>query len=151
PAASPAGAQEAPPARRGEADLQLERRLLSLDLAGYGESRAREEAAPTRLADVLQRLGQAPARGGLELGALEGLDDQATAARQAAESAAERVDRQVERVEERMRRIAFLSGETRPRATRGALSGQWRVSIDPGGRGGTFDLRQAGTVVSGRY
>src|SRR5580693_687047 len=150
----PAGAQEASgaaPPRRIEADLQLERRLLSLDLAGYGESRAREEAARTRLGEVLKRLDQALAGDALSLGALEALYDQATAARQAAQTAAERVDRQVERVEERMRRIAFLSGEGRTRAAKNPLTGRWQVSVDPGGRAGTFELRQSGTVVTGRY
>jgi hypothetical protein len=153
----PAGAQAvseggAAPPRRIEADLQLERRLLSLDLAGYGESRAREEAARTRLGEVLKRLDQALAGEALTLGALEALDDQARAARLAAQSAAERVDRQVERVEERMRRIAFLSGEGRTRtAQQNPLTGRWRVSVDPGGRAGTFELRQSGTVVTGRY
>src|SRR5260370_1456694 len=84
PAPHPAGAQEAPTPRRVEADLQLERRLLSLDLTGYSESRAREEAARARLAEVLKRLDQALAGEALSLGALEGLYDQATAARQAA-------------------------------------------------------------------
>jgi hypothetical protein len=151
PLARPAGAQDQPAPRRVEADIQLERRLLSLDLAGYGETRAREEAARARLAEVLKRLDQALGGDALSLGTLETLYDQASVARQALQVAAERVNRQVERVEERMRRIAFLSGEGKTRTARNSLSGRWRVSVDPGGRGGTFDLRLNGTVVSGTY
>jgi hypothetical protein len=147
----PLGAQEPAAPRRVEADLQLERRLLSLDLTGYGESRAREESARVRLNEVMKRLDQALAGDALSLGALESLYDQATAARAAAQTAADRVNRQVERVEERMRRIAFLSGEGKSRSARNPITGRWRVSVDPGGRGGTFDLRLSGTVVTGRY
>ena len=93
PLVRPLAAQEAAPSRRAEADLQLERRLLSLDLTGYGESRAREEAARARLTEALKRLDQALAGDALSLGALESLYDQAAAARAAAQTAADRVNR----------------------------------------------------------
>jgi hypothetical protein len=153
-AATPrAGAQPAAAAGAGAADdLRLERRLLALDLVAFTQARAREQQSRQRLDEVLARLDQALAASTATLGALEGLEDELAATREAAHTAADRVDARMRTVEERLRRIGFLEGELNPAAARpDPISGRWRVRVMPQDRAGTFELHLHGTVVSGNY
>jgi hypothetical protein len=136
-----------------QSQLQLERKLLALDLVSYRETRAREQAARTRVDEATQRLDQALGGSSLALGTLETLFDDLSAARAAAQVAAERVDWQVQRLQDRMRRISFMEGEgggTRT-ARSDSVAGRWRVQIRPQNVTGVYDLRLDGTVVSGTY
>lgn len=135
-----------------ETELKLERRLLTLDLVAYKEARAREQRARDQLAAVVARLDQSLAGDSLALGVLEGLRDELTATREGVRIAGERVDEEVRRLQERLRRIGFLEGELGTReAARDPISGRWRVRIEPPETVGTFELRLAGTVVTGTY
>jgi hypothetical protein len=153
-AAAPA---QAPPAAAAaspvQSQLQIERKLLALDLVSYRETRAREQAARTRVDEATQRLDQALGGSSLALGTLETLFDDLSAARAAAQIAAERVDWQVQRLQDRMRRISFMEGEgTGTRTARSdSVAGRWRVQIRPQNVTGVYDLRLDGTVVSGIY
>lgn len=150
-----AGAAE--PTSREQAGflLQLQRRLLVLDLAGYDEARKREVEARGRVDDVAGRLDEALRGDSLTLGDLESLRDQLDAAREAARTAAVRVDEQVRNLTERLQSIGFLEGEVAGQTVRQApadpLTGEWRVRIDPGNLQGVFVLRLSGSVVSGTY
>lgn len=152
------GTTSAPPtaasASQVQTELQLERKLLALDLVGYRETRTREQAARTRLDEATQHLDEALAGASLALGTLETLFDDVSTARANAQIAAQRVDGQVQRLQERMRRISFLEGEVggagRP-LRNDTVAGRWRVQILPQNVAGTFDLRLDGTVVSGTY
>jgi hypothetical protein len=134
-------------------DLQLERKLLSLDLVSYREARVREQAARTQVDDAGQKLDQALAGDSLALGTLESLFDVLSASRASVQIAAQRVDWQVQRLQDRLRRISFLEGELGgARAVRpGSVAGRWQVQILPQNVAGIFDLRLDGTVVSGTY
>jgi hypothetical protein len=135
-----------------ETELRLERKLLSLDLVAYKESRAREQRARDQLAAVVTRLDQALAGDSLALGVLESLRDELAATREGVRIAGERVDEEVRRLQDRLRRIGFLEAELGSRvATRDPVSGRWNVRIEPPGTNGTFELRLAGTVVTGTY
>jgi hypothetical protein len=136
-----------------ETQLQLERRLLALDLAAYREARDRERGALARVAEVSGRLDQALIGESMALGNLEALHDELSAAREATNTAAERVEAQLLRLQDRLRRIGFLQGELGPRATRAPdpVTGRWQVQILPQNVTATFDLRLEGTVVSGTY
>lgn len=160
--AGPAGAQGAAPApspslpsassASAQTELQLERKLLALDLVSYREARTREQASRTRVEEAMQRLDQALSGSSLALGTLETLFDELSGARAAAQVAAERVDWQVQHLQDRMRRISFMEGEaggTRMRSD--SIAGRWRVQIQPQNVAGVFDLRQEGTVISGTY
>jgi hypothetical protein len=156
-----AGAQDEPtPTGGGGASpstvqtvLRVERQLLALDLVGYREAREREQRARQRMSDVLARLDQALASDAVSLGTLESLRDEMAAAREAAHTAEGRLDGQLEKIQERMRRIALLDGGTgAPAAARAdALTGRWRVTIQPQGSTAVYDLRLNGTVVGGSY
>lgn len=148
PAASPAA-----PLSRAQSDLQLERKLLSLDLVSYREARTREQAARAQVDDAAQKLDQALAGDSLALGTLESLFDVLSASRAAAQISAQRVDWQVQRLQDRMRRISFLEGEAGgARAVRpGSIAGRWQVQILPQNVTGLFDLKVDGTVLSGTY
>src|SRR6478672_9241217 len=148
-----AGAQE--PASSSPAsvqtELRLERRLLSLDLVSYNETRERERRAREQVSAVLGRLDQTLASDAMSLGTLETLRDQLAAAREAAHTAEVRLDSQLENLQERMRRIALLEGDSGPVRPADALTGRWRVTVLPQSFTATFDLRLNGTVVSGSY
>lgn len=132
--------------------LRVERQLLALDLVGYREAREREQRARQRMSDVLTRLDQALASDAVSLGALEGLQDEMAAAREAAHTAEDRLNGQLEKIQERMRRIALLDGGSGVPATRSdALTGRWQVTIQPQGFTAVYDLRLDGTVVAGTY
>jgi len=153
-ATAPAPAPPASPAAaRVQNDLQLERKLLSLDLVSYHEARVREQAARAQVDDAGQKLDQALAGDSLALGTLETLFDVLSASRASVQIAAQRVDWSVQRLQDRMRRISFLEGElggnqsVRP----SSLAGRWQVHILPQNVSGVFDLRLDGTVVSGSY
>jgi hypothetical protein len=135
-----------------ETELKLERKLLALDLLAYKESRTREQRARDQLAAVVTRLDQALAGDSLALGVLEALRDELAATREGVRIAGERVDEEVRRLQDRLRRIGFLEAELGARgAARDPLSGRWRVHLEPPGTDGTFELRLAGTVVTGTY
>jgi hypothetical protein len=146
PAASPAQSQV-------QNQLQIERKLLALDLVSYREARTREQAARTRIDEAMQRLDQSLAGASLALGTLETLFDELSSARAAAQIAAQRVDWQVQRLQDRMRQISFLEGEVggAGRPASGSVIGRWRVQILPQNVAGVFDLRLDGTVISGTY
>jgi hypothetical protein len=147
PASSPAA-----PLSRAQSDLQLERKLLSLDLVSYREARSREQAARAQVDDAAQKLDQALSGDSLALGTLESLFDVLSASRAASQIAAQRVDWQVQRLQDRMRRISFLEGEAGGARTRpGTIAGRWQVQILPQNVTGVFDLRLDGTVISGTY
>jgi hypothetical protein len=167
-AAGPLRAQEATPAAapatptpvasgqssQVQTELQLERKLLALDLVGYREARTREQTARTRLDEATQHLDEALAGTSLALGTLETLFDDVSTARANAQIAAQRVDGQVQRLQDRMRRISFLEGEVggAGRTVRtDSVAGRWRVQILPQNVAGVFELRVDGTVVSGTY
>jgi hypothetical protein len=151
-----AGAQDSAAAPSSAAagvqtELRLERRLLSLDLVSYNETRERERRAREQVSAVLGRLDQALASDAMSLGTLETLRDQLAAAREAAHTAEIRLDSQLANLQERMRRIALLEGESGPARPADALTGRWRVTVLPQNFTATFDLRLNGTVVSGTY
>lgn len=135
-----------------QTELQLERKLLALDLVGYREARTKEQAARDRVTASMQRLDQALGGDSLALGTLESLFDELTAARANASAAAEQMDWQVRRLQERMRRISFLEGEIGGRGMRETtLAGRWQLLISPTSQTGTFVLQLAGTAISGTY
>lgn len=135
-----------------QSDLQLERKLLALDLVGYREARTREQTTLQSVNQAMQSLDQALAGDSLALGTLETLFDNLSAARAASQIAAERVDWQIQRLQDRMRRISFLEGEAGGRSLRNeSVAGRWTVQILPQNLTGTFDLRLDGAVVSGTY
>jgi len=136
-----------------QVELQLERKLLTLDLVGYREARTREQTARGQVDEAMQKLDQALAGDSLALGTLEGLYDALSGARAAAQIAAQRVDWQVQRLGDRMRRISFLEGEAggARQARSDSIAGRWRVLILPQKATGIFDLHVDGTVVSGTY
>ena len=136
-----------------ETQLQLERKLLALDLASFREARDRERGAQARVNEVSGRLDQALASETMALGNLEALHDELSAARETASTAAERVEAQLQRLQDRLRRIGFLEGELGTRGPRRAdpVTGRWQVRITPQDVAATFDLRLEGTVVSGTY
>lgn len=146
PAESPARAQI-------ETDLRLERRLLTLDLAAYRQARERERSARARVDEVSGRLDQALAGDAVTLGTLEGLHDELSVARAAAQTASERVDYQLLRLQDRLRQIGFLESELGGRQGGRAdpVTGRWRVRVAPPDQPGVFSLRLDGAVVTGSY
>jgi TolA-binding protein len=134
-----------------QAELRLERRLLSLDLVSYNEIRERERRAREQVSAVLGRLDQALASDAMSLGSLETLRDQLAAAHEAAHTAEMRLNSQLENLQERMRRIAVLEGDNGTARPADALTGRWRVTVLPQNFTATFNLRLNGTVVSGTY
>ena len=154
-----AGAQEttpesgATPPSTVQTVLRVERQLLALDLVSYREAREREQRARQRMSEVLARLDQALASDAVSLGSLESLQDEMAVAREATRTAEDRLDGQLEKIQDRMRRIALLDGGTgTPAAARAdALTGRWRVTVQPQGFTAVYDLRLNGTVVGGSY
>lgn len=148
-------AQEAPrlPASNQlQIEIQLEQKLLALDLVSYRESRTKEQTARERTNAAMQRLDQALAGDSLALGTLETLFDELLAARATAASAAEQVDWDVRRLHERMRRISFLEGEVGGRGFRETtVAGRWQLQISPTNQTGTLVLQLSGTAISGTY
>jgi hypothetical protein len=113
-----------------QTELQLERKLLALDLVSYRETRTKEQAARDRVSASMQRLDQALGGDSLALGTLESLFTELSAARAAASAAAEQMDWQVRSLQERMRRISFLEGEIGGRGMRETtLAGRWQLQI----------------------
>jgi hypothetical protein len=135
-----------------QAELRLERRLLTLDLLSYGEARERDQRAQQALAEVLGRLDQALAGDAVTLGTLEALQNDLDASRAAAQITGERLAAQLGRIQDRLRRIGLLDGEAgRPSPLADPVSGRWRVTVTPQNVVLIFDLRLNGTVVSGSY
>jgi hypothetical protein len=149
PAAAPA--PERPVSAANQTELRLEQRLLSLDLVAYKETRQREGLARQKVTEVLGRLDQALASDTVALGTLEGLQDELAVARGAAHTAEDRLNAQLDRLGERMRRIALLETDTGAPLHADALTGRWRVTIQPQNLTATFELRLDGTVVGGSY
>lgn len=135
-----------------QTELQLERKILALDLVGYREARTKEQAARDRVSAAMQRLDQALAGDALSLGTLESLFGELTTARATASAAAEQMDWQVRFLQERMRRISFLEGEVSGRGMRETtLAGRWQVQLSPTSQTGTLVLQLSGTAISGTY
>jgi hypothetical protein len=149
PAAAPP--PERPVSAANQTELRLEQRLLSLDLVAYKETRQREGLSRQRVTEVLARLDQVLASDTVALGTLEGLQDELAIARGAAHTAEERLNGQLDRLEERLRRIALLETDTGAPVRTDALTGRWRVTIQPQNLTAVFDLRLDGTVVGGSY
>lgn len=150
-------AQEAAPAASAastqiQTELQLERKLLALDLVSYRENRTKEQTARDRVSTAMQRLDQALAGDSLALGTLESLFAELSTARASAASAAEQMDWQVRSLQERMRRISFLEGEVGGRGIReSGIAGRWQLLISPTSQTGTLNLQLSGTAISGTY
>lgn len=150
-------AQEAAPAASAASmqiqnELQLERKLLALDLVSYRENRTKEQAARDLVSAAMQRLDQALAGDSLALGTLESLFAELSTARASAASAADQMDWQVRNLQERMRRISFLEGEVGGRGMREtSIAGRWQLAISPTNQTGTFNLQLNGTAISGTY
>jgi len=135
-----------------QTDLQLERKLLALDLVSYREVRGKEQAARDSVAAAMQRLDQALGGDSLALGTLESLFSELSTARATAAAAAEQMDWQVRTLQERMRRISFLEGEVGGRGMRETgIAGRWQVQISPTGQTALFVLQLSGTAISGTY
>ena len=117
----------------------------------YKETRQREGLARQKVTEVLARLDQALASDAVALGALEGLQDELAVARGAAHTAEDRLNGQLDRLEERLRRIALLETDTGAPVRADALTGRWRVTIQPQNLTAIFDLSLDGTVVRGTY
>ena len=135
-----------------ETDLRLERKLLALDLAAYGEAGALEIRTRDQLTTVTGRLDQALAASTVALGTLENVHMELSSARAASQIAADRVEWQIQRLEDRLRRIGFLEGEAgRPGTPTDPVSGTWQVTVRPQNQTGTWELTLNGTLVTGSY
>ena len=150
PAAAPP-AERAPSAAANATEIRLEQRLLSLDLVAYKETRAREGLARQKVTEILARLDQVMASDQVALGTLEGLQDELSVARGAAHTTEDRLNMQLDRMEERLRRIALLETDNGAPVRADALTGRWRVAIQPQNLTATFDLSLDGTVIRGTY
>ncbi len=148
-------AQDAPSTATSvaQAQLRLERSLLSLDLVSYNEARERARRTQQGVNDVLTRLDTALAGDSVSLGALETLQDSLDAARAASRITEDRVSAQLEKIQERLRRIGLLDGGQPAAASKAAdaVTGRWRVAIFPQNLTATYDLQLNGSVVSGSY
>jgi hypothetical protein len=148
--------QDAPAARLPPAgiqsNLQLERKLLALDLVSYRQARTKEQAAREQVTAAMQRLDQALGGDSLALATLESLFDGLSTARATASTAADQVDWEVRRLQERMRRISFLEGEASGQTLREAsVAGRWEVLLSPGNQTGSLNLQLNGTAITGTY
>jgi hypothetical protein len=137
-----------------QAQIDVERRLLTRDIAAHADARAREQTARSRLEAAAGLLDDLLRTGGtaLTLAAFERLQADVTAARESQRAASARVEEVRNRVGERLRRLSALQEElgTGPRLA-DPLSGRWQVRVLPQDVAGTFELRLDGTLVSGRY
>lgn len=133
-----------------QTQLRVERKLLSLDLVTYNESRERQQRARQSLDQVLGRLDQALKGDSLTLGTLERLQTDVDTSRAACRIAEDRLSAQIDKLQERLRRIGLLEVETGGRPA-DPLTGRWRVTILPQNLSAVFDLHLDGTVVSGIY
>ena len=154
---APSSLSDNPARAQIQMTLRLERGLLSLDMVAYNEARARDQSARDAVAQVATLMDQAMGGESLNLGTLESLRDQMAAAREASRITGARLDEGLARLQERLRRIGFLEGElsgggTGARAAApDVLTGRWRVRLQPQDLAGTFELRRAGTTVTGSY
>lgn len=140
------------PAAGIQSDLQLERKLLALDLVSYRGARTKEQAAREAVNEAMQRLDQALGGDSLALATLETLFDGLSAARAAAAITADQVDWELRRLQERMRRISFMEGEASGQTLREAsVAGRWQLLISPGNRTGSLNLQLNGTAITGTY
>ncbi len=133
-----------------QAELRVERKLLSLDLVSYNEARERQQRARQGLDEVLGRLDQALKGDSLTLGTLERLQTDVDTSRAACRITEDRLSAQLEKLQERLRRIGLLEVEAGGRPA-DALTGRWRVTILPQNLSAIFDLHLSGAVVSGTY
>jgi len=137
-----------------EAQLAVERRLLTRDLAAHADARSRQQAARGRLEGVSAQLDELlrGAEGSLTLASFERVQADIAAAQEGQRAADERLEDVRRRLGERLRRIAALQEElgTGPRVP-DPLSGRWRVRVMPQNVSGIFELRLDGTLVSGKY
>ncbi|MEA2603462.1 MAG: hypothetical protein QOF89_4454 [Acidobacteriota bacterium] len=133
-----------------QAELRVERRLLSLDLVSYSEARERQRRARQGFDEVLARLDQALKGDSVALGTLEGLQTDVDTSRAACRITEDRLSAQIEKLQERLRRIALLEGEAGGHLA-DTLTGRWRVTILPQNLTAVFDLHLDGTLVTGTY
>lgn len=157
-AAAPGG----PPLAAQQADylgdsLSLEQRLMREDLSSYEQASAAEAEARRELDDTMSRLATL-AGGSLTTTAaannLNRAEQQVEEAAVAWRAASGRTAAVVARVEARLQRIRMLSGLAASSAAtvvRPDLTGVWRVTMQPAGTVGVFDLDQSGTVLAGTY
>jgi hypothetical protein len=135
-----------------EAQIRLERRLLGRDVTAYTLARAVEQRERGRFDAAAARLDQLLGGGSLTIESFENAENEVRAAAESARAASARVEELRARAGERLRRIGALQEELAGRpAGADPLTGRWRVRIGPADRGGTFELRLRGTLVSGNY
>lgn len=137
-----------------EAQLAVERRLLTRDLAAHADARSRQQAARGRLEGALSQVDELlrGSEAGLTLAGFERVQADVSAAQEALRGADERLEEVRRRVGERLRRIAALQEElgTGPRVP-DPLSGRWRVRVAPQNVDGVMELKLDGTLVTGKY
>jgi exonuclease VII small subunit len=138
--------------------VDVERRLVLEDLAAFERARSAETEARTALDEALTLLrsvaGGTVAGSGAAVNNLERLELRLETAAAELAVAAERSSRALARLEERLQRLRLLAELTvaAPQAAvADVLSGSWRVTVQPGGTAGVFELSQDGTIVSGTY
>jgi len=134
-------------------ELAAERQMLREDLAAYDRAREAETGARDALAAALQRISSVAAATGAPQG-MAALRAELADAEAELAAATSRTAGALESIRERVRRIALLGtvlGSAPPPVLPDVLSGRWQVRIEPVALTGTFDLRQAGTQVSGAY
>jgi len=154
----------APVAAQGGGDtslrrtLDIERRLLLEDLAALDRARSAETEARNALNQVttqLRTVASATVAGsGAAVSNLGRLEDRLETASDDLAAAGERSARALARLGERLQRLRLVAqmlaaGEAP--AVADVLSGTWRVTVQPGGGGGVFELRQDSTLVYGTF
>jgi|GEM_PF-772003 len=152
----------APPLAAQQADylgdsLSLEQRLMREDLSSYEQAAAAEAEARRQLDGAMSQLS---ALAGDTLtttaaaGNLRRAEERAAQAAVAWRAASGRTAAVVARIEARLQRLRMLSDLTASSATTRVqpdVSGVWRVTMQPAGTVGVFDVDQSGTVLSGTY
>ena len=151
-----------PPLAAQQADylgdsLSLEQRLMREDLSSYEQASAAEAEARQELDQAMSQLGALAGDTLTSTAAANNLrraEQRAADAATAWRAASGRTAAVVARVEARLQRLRMLSGLA---ATSGAavvrpdLTGLWRVTMQPAGTQGVFDVDQSGTVLTGTY
>ena len=150
--AAPASAQSDDAVLRRAFDF--EQRLLRQQLTDYSRARQQEITAEARLDEVALQVSQQVQRtnpSAVALARLRAGFDEAVAT---AAAAAERSRRLRDSIDARVQALALLSSlqaAARPAAVADVLTGAWQVTIAPNDLGGSFELRQDGTALSGTF
>lgn len=138
-----------------KAQTEMEKRLLSTDLAALEKTQADLGEATGRLLrlgdDLLRAEKEGEDLGGFAARAADIARAEAEVARLVSSAQLLRTSVGVRRsvIEQLQAEIRRLE-ETNPPG-QDDLSGKWTVAIEPGGMKGTFDLRLDGTLVTGVY